>query len=100
HGISFEIVPGITSGIAAPAYAGIPLTHRGISSSVAFIAGYQCASDSDDVHWDHLIHSVDTLAFYMGVRRLPDICEQLVRHGAESKRPVSFIEWGTTSRQR
>ena len=99
HGISFEIVPGITSGIAAPAYAGIPVTHRDLSASFAIVTGHLRADAPDTIQWEHLAHGVDTLAIYMGVGNLPYICEQLMKYGRSEDTPVALIHWGTTSEQ-
>jgi uroporphyrinogen III methyltransferase/synthase len=99
-GISYEIVPGITSGIAAPAYAGIPVTHRKIASSVAFITGNEDPSKpSMNIHWEHLALGVDTLVFYMGVANLGAITTELIKHGRAPSTPVAIIRWGTKSKQ-
>ncbi|WP_093193731.1 uroporphyrinogen-III C-methyltransferase [Salimicrobium halophilum] len=98
--IPFEIVPGITAGIAAPAYAGIPVTHREHSSSVAFISGVSKLGMEDEVYWEHVVKSMDTLCIYMGVRKLPDICERLTRHGREGTTPIALVGWGTTEWQK
>nr|P29928.1 RecName: Full=Uroporphyrinogen-III C-methyltransferase; Short=Urogen III methylase; AltName: Full=S-adenosyl-L-methionine:uroporphyrinogen III methyltransferase; Short=SUMT; AltName: Full=Uroporphyrinogen III methylase; Short=UROM [Priestia megaterium]AAA22317.1 S-adenosyl-L-methionine:uroporphyrinogen III methyltransferase [Priestia megaterium] len=100
QGISFEIVPGITSGIAAAAYAGIPVTHREYSASFAFVAGHRKDSKHDAIKWDSLAKGVDTLAIYMGVRNLPYICQQLMKHGKTSATPIALIHWGTCADQR
>lgn len=100
HGIPFEIVPGITSGIAAPAYAGIPVTHRGLSSSVAFVTGHRKNNEKDDIKWESLAKGVDTLAIYMGVSELPYIQKQLLQNGKNPETPVALIHWGTTNIQR
>ncbi|MFZ3577474.1 uroporphyrinogen-III C-methyltransferase [Virgibacillus sp. DJP39] len=99
RGIPFEIVPGITSGSAAPAYAGIPLTHRNYSSSVAFVSGVTKTGEELDKYWEHLAKGVDTLCVYMGVKNLPDICEQLIRHGRNPSTPIALVHWGTTESQ-
>ncbi|WP_077622302.1 uroporphyrinogen-III C-methyltransferase [Sediminibacillus massiliensis] len=99
QGIPFEIVPGVTSGVAAPAYAGIPVTHRGISSSVAFISGVSKAGDDEEAYWDHVVKSMDTLCIYMGVRKLPEIKEKLIRHGLNPSTPIALVQWGTTVHQ-
>lgn len=99
RGIPFEIVPGITAGIAAPAYAGIPVTHREYSSSVAFISGVSKLGMDDEEYWEHVVKSMDTLCIYMGVRKLPDICERLRRHGRPGTTPIALIGWGTTEWQ-
>lgn len=99
RGIPYEIVPGITSGIAAPAYAGIPVTHRDYSSSVAFLSGVSKLGVDEEAYWEHVIKSMDTLCIYMGVKKLPDICERLVRHGRDLDTPIALVQWGTTDQQ-
>ena len=82
HGIGFEVVPGVTAGIAAPAYAGIPVTFRGASSAVAFVTGHEDPKKPETaIDWEALARFPGTLIFYMGVRQLPRIAEQLVAHG-------------------
>ena len=99
-GIEFEVVPGVTAAIAAPAYAGIPVTHRGYASSVAFVTGHSAALAPDSkIHWDKLATAVDTLIVYMGVRHLRQITERLIAHGREPETPVSLIRLGTTPQQ-
>ncbi|WP_181347329.1 uroporphyrinogen-III C-methyltransferase [Thalassobacillus sp. CUG 92003] len=97
--IPFEIVPGISAGVAAPAYAGIPVTHRDHSSSVAFISGVS-KGGHDQENWEHLAKSVDTLCIYMGVKKLPEICSQLLRYGRSPDTPIALVQWGTTDEQR
>ncbi|BCJ88441.1 uroporphyrinogen-III C-methyltransferase [Effusibacillus dendaii] len=98
HGIQFEIVPGITSGIAAPIYAGIPLTHRDYSSSVAFLTGHFCErNEGKQVDWEK-VSGVDTLVIYMGVKNLPQIQEQLLRFKSPDT-PVALVKWGTLPEQ-
>jgi uroporphyrinogen III methyltransferase/synthase len=100
-GIRFEVVPGVTSAIAVPAYAGIPLTHRGMSASVAFVTGHEMpGKEESDIHWDRLATSVGTLVFLMGVRNLEFIASQLTAHGRAAETPVAVIRWGTTAEQR
>jgi uroporphyrinogen III methyltransferase / synthase len=101
-GIEFEIVPGVTAGIAAPAYAGIPVTHRDYASDFALITGHEDASRTGEsqIDWESLGKWKGTLAFYMGVRNLPIICENLQQHGMSSDTPAALIAWGTTPRQR
>ncbi|MDL4842687.1 uroporphyrinogen-III C-methyltransferase [Aquibacillus rhizosphaerae] len=99
HGIPFEIVPGITSGSAAPAYAGIPLTHRNLSSSVTFVSGYNPEKDNA-AYWRSLSNSVETLCIYMGVNYFPIICDRLLKNGMDSALPVAIIHWGTTKSQK
>lgn len=101
HGLTFEIVPGITAGIAAPAYAGIPVTHRDHASSFAIVTAHGRESKgTDTVRWDVLANGIDTIAFYMGVGNLNHICSQLMKHGRSQTTPVAIIEWGTTDRQK
>ncbi|MFD6211240.1 MULTISPECIES: uroporphyrinogen-III C-methyltransferase [unclassified Peribacillus] len=100
HGIQFEIVPGITSGIAAPAYAGIPVTHREWGSSFAIVTGHCKNGKLDNIHWHHLAHGVDTIAIYMGINNLPYICSQLQSCGMKPKTSIAVIEQGTTGFQR
>ncbi|WP_353948461.1 uroporphyrinogen-III C-methyltransferase [Sporolactobacillus sp. Y61] len=99
-GIPFEIVPGVTAGIAAPAYAGIPVTHRDYSSSIAFVTGHAKKGGKETVDWSKLATSVDTLAIYMGVSSLAHITAELIAHGRQPATPVALIEWGTTDHQR
>lgn len=99
HGIQYEIVPGVTAGIAAPAYAGIPVTHRDYASSFAIITGHR-RNNQDDTNWEALATGIDTLAFYMGVGNLAYISKQLIAHGRSARTPVAVIEWGTTKEQR
>jgi len=96
--IPFEIVPGITAGSAVPAYAGIPLTHRGLSTSVAFIAGVTKKGEDLDAYWSKYA-GIDTLCIYMGVKNLPLICAQLIKHGKSPDMPAALIRWGTTEKQ-
>ncbi|WP_138416161.1 uroporphyrinogen-III C-methyltransferase [Aquibacillus sediminis] len=100
QGIVYEIVPGITAGVAAPAYAGIPLTHRNVSSSVTFISGYNPQKDDSDDYWQSLVKSSETLCVYMGVKRFPDLCDRLLENGMDPHTPVAFIQWGTTNKQK
>ncbi|WP_163099832.1 uroporphyrinogen-III C-methyltransferase [Peribacillus alkalitolerans] len=100
HNIPFEIVPGITSGIAAAAYAGIPVTHRDVSSSVALITGHHKDDKLEGVKWEGLANGVDTLAIYMGVSNLPYIREQLLKYGKSQDTPVALVQWGTTNIQK
>ncbi|MDP9741060.1 UNVERIFIED_ORG: uroporphyrin-III C-methyltransferase [Bacillus sp. B2I3] len=100
HGIQFEIVPGITSGIAAPAYAGIPLTHREWGSSFAIVTGHCVTGKPDNINWHHLTHGVDTIVIYMGMKNLPYICKQLRSCGMKPETAIAVIEQGTTRFQR
>ena len=100
-GIAFEVVPGVTAGVAVAAYAGIPVTQRGLSSSVAFITGHEDADKTLSAHdWAALAHGAETLVFYMGVKNLPEICRQLLAAGMPAGRPAAIVQWGATPRQR
>lgn len=100
-GVPFEVVPGITAGIAAPAYAGIPVTHRGTASSVAFVTGHEDPDKEDsDLDWAHLAKGVGTVVFYMGVGRMQANFERLIGAGRDRGTPAAVIEWGTCPRQR
>ncbi|MFC7395300.1 uroporphyrinogen-III C-methyltransferase [Scopulibacillus cellulosilyticus] len=99
NSIDFEVVPGITSGIAASAYAGIPVTHRDFSSSVAFVTGHRRDEEDAEHYWQCLAKGIDTLAIYMGVGQLPDIAQKLIAYGRQKTTPVALIHWGTTEEQ-
>lgn len=103
-GVPFEVVPGVTSGIAAPAYAGIPVTHRGVSSSVTFVTGNEDPTKkASAVDWDALASLVsrgDTVCFYMGMRNLPNIVAGLCERGVSPDTSIALVQWGTTPRQR
>jgi uroporphyrinogen III methyltransferase/synthase len=100
-GFPFEVVPGVTSGIAAPAYAGIPATHRGLSTSVAFVTGHEDPTKGrSDVDWSRVADAADTLVLYMGVGRLREISTGLVSAGRAPETPVAVIRWGTVPEQR
>ena len=100
-GVPFEEVPGISSSIAGPAYAGIPLTHRAWSSSVTIITGHEDPTKPGSVHnWDALARSASTLVFLMGMKNLPDIAARLIAAGMPGDTPAALVYWGTTSRQR
>ncbi|MBR4742165.1 MAG: uroporphyrinogen-III C-methyltransferase, partial [Desulfovibrio sp.] len=99
--IPFEEVPGISSTIAAPAYAGIPLTHRDLVSSVTFITGHEKpGKENSAINWEALAKSGSTLVFVMGVKNLPNIVERLCASGMDPKTPAAIIYRGTTSDQR
>lgn len=97
-GIEFEVVPGVSSAVAVPAYAGIPLTDRRYSSSFAVVTGHSCKEKSP-VDWTHLATAVDTLVVLMGVKSLPEIVDRLVAHGRSAETPIALIRWGTTGDQ-
>ncbi len=100
-GIPFEIVPGVTAAIAVPAYAGIPLSHRDYTASMAFVTGHE-REDSEDskVNWEALANFNGTLVFFMGVKNLQYITNRLIENGMEPSTPVAIIEWGTTPAQK
>ena len=99
NGVPFEVIPGVTSAIAVPAYAGIPLTHRGLTSTVAFITGHEDPTkDKSDIDWQALT-GIGTLVFLMGVKNIAQITETLISHGKSSDTPAALIRQGTTSQQ-
>jgi uroporphyrinogen III methyltransferase / synthase len=99
-GISFDVVPGVTSAVAASAYAGIPLTHRKYTSTVAFVTGHEDPEKARSrIDWHALATGIGTLVFFMGVKNLPNIVEQLTRHGMSTETMIALIRWGTTTRQ-
>lgn len=99
-GVMFEIVPGVSSALAAPAYAGIPVTDRRFSSSFAVVTGHEdsCKRRSP-VHWELLATAVDTIVILMGLKTLPKIAAKLIAHGRSPETPVALIRWGTTDIQ-
>jgi uroporphyrinogen III methyltransferase/synthase len=100
HKIAFEVVPGVTSAIAAAAYAGIPVTHRGIATSFAVVTGHEDPDKAESgIRWDKLAAGPDTLVFLMGVENLPAICSKLVEHGRHPDTPAAIIRWGTKPEQ-
>ena len=101
RGIPFVVVPGVTSAIAVPAYAGIPVTDRRCASSFAVITGHEDPSKPDSsLDWQGIANGVGTLVFLMGLANLPAIAEQLAAHGKPPTTPVAAVQEGTTSRQR
>ena len=111
-GVPFEVVPGITAALAAPAYAGIPATHRDLNSSFTFVTGHEKEEPyresesksrdpgaASDLDWPALA-KLPCLAFYMGVKSLPRICQKLIEHGMDATMPAATIRWGTTPRQK
>jgi uroporphyrinogen III methyltransferase/synthase len=99
-GIAFEVVPGVSSAIAVPAYAGIPVTHRGVASSFAVLTGHEDPSkDGDAVDWPALATAVDTLVVLMAVSSFPRIVGALLANGRPPETPVALIRWGTTEAQ-
>jgi len=99
-GVPFEVVPGVTSAVAVPGYAGIPITHRGLASSFAVITGHEDPTKAETaIDWSKLATGVDTLVFLMGTATLPGIVEKLVEHGRPAATPAAVIRWGTTPAQ-
>ncbi len=100
EGLDFEVVPGVTSAIAAPAYAGIPLTHRKFTSTVTFITGHEDPTKKDSsLNWQALAENSGTLVFLMGVKNLPNIVNRLMENGLNANTPAALIRWGTTTQQ-
>ena len=101
HGIPFEVVPGITSAIAVPAYAGIPVTHRSHTSTLAIITGNEDPDKEDSsIQWSKIATGAGTLVFLMGMGNLPAISSKLIEHGRDPQTPVALIRWGTRPEQR
>lgn len=95
-GVEVEVVPGITSGIAAPAYAGIPVTHRKYNSSVTFVTGHEATEKyRPEVNWQAIAQGSETIVIYMGVHNLPRIIPQLLAGGMTLNTPIALIRWGT-----
>ena len=100
EGLDFEVVPGVTSAIAAPAYAGIPLTHRKFTSTVTFITGHEDPTKPDSsIRWKSLAETGGTLVFLMGVKNLPHIVGRLLENNMAPETPAALVRWGTTPRQ-
>jgi len=98
--IAFEIVPGVTSAVATPEYAGIPLTHRDYASAVAIVTGHRAGDSGKPVRWDKLASAVDTIVILMGMESLEAIVKKLSEGGLDPNKPVAIIEQGTTKAQR
>ncbi len=95
RGIPFEVVPGVTSAIAAPAYAGIPLTHRDFTATLAFVTGHEDPTKKNsNIDWGALAH-IGTVVFLMGVKNLPKITQRLIENGRDPQTPVGLVRWGT-----
>lgn len=100
-GIAWEVVPGVTAGVAVPAYAGIPVTHRDLAASVTFVAGHEAAGKPySTIDWAGLAPATGTVVFFMGARRLRENLAHLVAAGRAADTPAAIIEWGTLPRQR
>jgi uroporphyrin-III C-methyltransferase len=98
-GVCFEVVPGVSSAIAAPAYAGIPVTHRGVASSFAVVTGHECAGKRQGVDWAALATAVDTIVVLMGAGRLQAIARELIAHGRAAHTPTALVRSATTREQ-
>src|SRR5687767_1955215 len=100
-GVRFDVVPGVTAGVAAPAYAGIPVTHRDAASAVAFVTGHEDPVKPESaLDWRALAAFPGTLVFYMGVRALPAIAAGLMENGREAAEQAAVVERGTLPGQR
>ena len=98
--MTYDIIPGITSSIAVPAYAGIPVTHRDFTSSVAIITGHEYPNKTySSLNWEHLAKAIGTMVFLMGVANLEQICSELIRCGKPPEMPVALVRWGTWADQ-
>jgi uroporphyrinogen III methyltransferase / synthase len=103
-GIEWEVVPGVSAGSSVAAYAGIPITHRGLSSSVTFVTGHEESKSrpgksQSAIRWDHLANGADTLVFFMGMARIVEIADQLIANGRDADTPVAVVRWGTYGHQ-
>lgn len=100
-GCPFEVVPGVTSATAAATYAGIPITHRDYTASVAFLTGHEDPTkETSNIDWSKLATGAGTLVVYMGIKNLPIIVENLIKHGRDPKTPVAVVRWASTPQQR
>ncbi len=100
RGIAWEVVPGVSSALAAPAAAAIPVTHRGLASSVAVVTAHERSEDSAAVNWNALATAVDTLVVMMGATRLAHVCERIIAGGRAADTPAAVVQWGTYPHQR
>nr|MBF0223594.1 uroporphyrinogen-III C-methyltransferase [Desulfobulbaceae bacterium] len=100
-GIPFEIVPGVTAATAAATYAGIPITHRDYTATVAFVTGHEAPDKKDsNIDWEKIATGIGTIVFYMGIKNLPNIVDRLVHFGRDPKTPVAVIRWASTPEHR
>lgn len=99
NNIDYEVIPGITSGIAVPTYMGIPVTARNIASSVAFVTGHSAKNTCNQVDFQSLAKSIDTIVIYMGVSNLGRITRELIQGGKDKDTPIALIRWGTYQNQ-
>ncbi|MEN8189401.1 MAG: uroporphyrinogen-III C-methyltransferase [Thermodesulfobacteriota bacterium] len=101
EGVDFEVVPGVTSATAAATYAGIPITHRSYTASVAFITGHEDPTKADsNIDWSKLATGAGTIVVYMGIKNLPTIVDNLIANGRDPKTPVAVVRWASTPEQR
>ena len=101
HGVAFEVVPGITSAVAGPAYAGIPLSHRDFTSTIGIVTGHERPDKkASAIDWRGLARAMGTLVFLMGVKNLSHICRNLIKAGKDPATPAAMVRWGTTPKQR
>lgn len=98
HGIPFEVVPGITAASGVSSYAGIPLTHRDFAQRCLFVTGH-LKDGTADLDWPALVHTQQTVVIYMGLNGLPDICRQMIAHGASPKLPIAVVQDGSIASQ-
>ena len=99
-GVPFEVVPGVTAAVGAAAYAGIPLTHRNFTASVAFVTGQEGKDKNEStINWDHLSQGNGTVVFYMGINLLRSNMQRMLEHGRAPHTPVALIRWATTAEQ-
>lgn len=100
HDVTYDIIPGITSSIAVPAYAGIPVTHRNFTSSFAIITGHEYPNKTySGLDWEHLAKAIGTMVFLMGVANIEQISRELIRCGKPPETPVALVRWGTWADQ-
>lgn len=100
-GVPFEVVPGVTSATAAATYAGIPITHRDYTASVAFLTGHEDPTkESSGINWEKLATGVGTLVIYMGIKNLPIIVANMIKYGRDPQTPVAVVRWASTPEQR
>lgn len=101
YDIAFEVVPGVTSATAAATYAGVPITHREYTSSLAFVTGHEDPTkETSNLAWDKISTGIGTIVFYMGIKNLPSIAENLIKNGRDPKTPVAVVRWASTPIQR
>ena len=100
-GVPFEVVPGVTSATAAATYAGIPITHRDYTASVAFLTGHEDPTkENSGINWEKLATGVGTLVIYMGIKNLPIIVANMIKYGRDPQTPVAVVRWASTPEQR